>query len=644
MKKVLLVVLSFCLVTIAYSQKRVPISKELTKMSLTRVYEMPSDLEAPMVNFNYTYPGLMKEAKMLGDEAEIIETIYDLQTNSTVANRFVVWDDGTMAAVCTRGVESPGGFAFPDRGTGYNYFDGSSWGPKPSTRIESKKAGWPSITKWGANGEFVVSHQGGGNPLLLLKRETKGTGAWIESTYNGPNGTAAPQYLWPRMISSGQNNEYIHLFALTAPTGNGGTPYMGQDGALLYNRSTDGGESWDIQHQLIDGVGSDYYLNIRADDYTMAFKGNTVALLQSSAWKDLFLLKSTDNGESWEKIIIWEHPYPFFDVQSTLTSDTLYSVDQSASLAIDDNGMVHVVWGISRVARLESAPPDPGSYSYWPYTDGIGYWNESMGQIPEADNPHRTMMPEYLEEMGMLVGWTQDVNNSGFIFDFEGTNDTPFNAYRSLGISTMPTIAIEGSMIMVAYSSVTETYVTADGTMNYKHIWTRFSYDLGETWGDFYDLQGDNIFHLYDECIYPILADKTNGSGAFQLIYQADNLPGLYLDEDHDAVVNRVIHNNMNFTVGIEKPANMVSPFKVTEAYPNPATSSTIVGVELDKAANIGFEIFNMTGQKVFELPVKAMNAGFNTISFDVSALTSGIYFYTVSNGAEKVSHKLIVK
>jgi hypothetical protein len=358
----------------------------------------------------------------------------------------------------------------------------------------------------------------------------------------------------------------------------------------------------------------------------------------------LFLLKSTDNGESWEKIIIWEHPYPFFDVQSTLTSDTLYSVDQSASLAIDDNGMVHVVWGISRVARLESAPPDPGSYSYWPYTDGIGYWNESMGQIPEADNPHRTMMPEYLEEMGMLVGWTQDVNNSGFIFDFEGTNDTPFNAYRSLGISTMPTIAIEGSMIMVAYSSVTETYVTADGTMNYKHIWTRFSYDLGETWGDFYDLQGDNIFHLYDECIYPILADKTNGSGAFQLIYQADNLPGLYLDEDHDAVVNRVIHNNMNFTVGIEKPANMVSPFKVTEAYPNPATSSTIVGVELDKAANIGFEIFNMTGQKVFELPVKAMNAGFNTISFDVSALTSGIYFYTVSNGAEKVSHKLIVK
>jgi hypothetical protein len=194
------------------------------------------------------------------------------------------------------------------------------------------------------------------------------------------------------------------------------------------------------------------------------------------------------------------------------------------------------------------------------------------------------------------------------------------------------------------YIGTGELVAIHDGTMNYKHIWTRFSYDLGETWGDFYDLQGDNIFHLYDECIYPILADKTNGSGAFQLIYQADNLPGLYLDEDHDAVVNRVIHNNMNFTVGIEKPANMVSPFKVTEAYPNPATSSTIVGVELDKAANIGFEIFNMTGQKVFELPVKAMNAGFNTISFDVSALTSGIYFYTVSNGAEKVSHKLIVK
>ncbi len=35
-------------------------------MSLTRVYEMPSDLEAPMVNFNYTYPGAYERSKDVG--------------------------------------------------------------------------------------------------------------------------------------------------------------------------------------------------------------------------------------------------------------------------------------------------------------------------------------------------------------------------------------------------------------------------------------------------------------------------------------------------------------------------------------------------------------------------------------------------
>jgi len=647
MKKALLFVFAFSIALIGFAQERaVPVSKDLVQKSVTRVFDVPSDPVPPMVNTNYTSPGVMKDAKMLGDETEIIETKYDLQTNTSVGNRMVVWDDGSMAAICTRGVESPAGFAFPDRGTGYNYYNGSTWGPKPSSRIETVRTGWPSIAKWGANGEIVIAHQSGANPLVISRRETKGTGAWTEELMYGPNGTAIPQYLWPRMITSGENNEYMHVFGLTAPSANGGTPWLGQDGALLYNRSSDGGATWDYEHVQIEGTGSDYYLDISADDYVLASRGNTVALLMTSAWIDLFILKSTDNGETWDKIMIWEHPYPFFDIQSTLMDDTLYSVDNSGNLAIDENGMVHVVWGIGRVARLNAAPPDPGYYSYWPYTDGIGYWNESMGQIPDAENVHHTMMPEYLETLGMLIGWTQDVNNSGFIFDYEGTGDPQFATYRSLGISTMPSIAINGNMIALVYSSTTETFVTTDGTLNYKHIWARFSYDLGETWGDFHDLNGDNIFHQYDESIYPILAANTAANGAFQMIYQADNAPDLYLDEELqlEPTINRIIHNSMGFTVGIDNPTPQVSGINVSQSYPNPATGNTMVTVELEQTATVGFEVFNMTGQKVFEIPVRTMTAGINNITFNVSSLTSGVYFYTVDVNGEKITHKMIVK
>ncbi len=639
MKKLLLLTTVLCIFAFGYSQKRAPVSKEFKDVKLTRHYKIPTDLSPPMTNWNVPSSRPEKSATLLGNETEIIETLYDLQTNAALNNRIWAWEDGTVAAVCTRGITNPAGFAFPDRGTGYNYFDGTAWAPKPTARLEVLRAGWPSIAPLGEMGEIIVSHNFGVK-LIILTRPVKGTGAWTETYYNGPGGTVIPS--WPRVVTSGENNEYVQMIYNT----NG--VYEGQATALLYSRSSDGGQTWDIQDQLLDGVGSDYYLAIAADDYVMTSKGNTVVILCGSPWFDLFMLKSTDNGETWEKTVIWEHPYPFFDMQTTLTSDTLWCMDASANAAIDNNGQVHVVWGVGRVARLEAAPPDPGYYNYWPYSDGIGYWNESMGApIPEADNPHHTMSPDYLESLGMLCGWTQDVNNSGFIFDYEGTGDPQFATYRELGISTMPSIAFgpEGD-IAVAYASTTETFVTADGLQNYKHIWLSISPDMGYTWGEFHDVQVGNIFHIYDECIYPLLAQNTNNY-KYHLLYQADNIPGLFLDEDHDAVTNREIYNVLDSSplIGISENTNKtVGNINVSTCYPNPASGLTTIQVELFREMNVSMEITNLTGQKVMEIPAKAMQAGSHTLTLDASALGSGVYFYTVKAGNESVTKKLIVE
>ncbi|HPE33678.1 MAG TPA: T9SS type A sorting domain-containing protein [Bacteroidales bacterium] len=636
MKKTLLLSISICISLLSFTQERmVPASKELVNKSFERKHLQLREPATLIENANFSNINNLKDSRLAGEETEIIETIYDLQTNATVGNRFHIWEDGTMAAVATRGMTTSG---WNDRGTGYNYFDGSTWGPKPTARIENVATGWPSLTPWGENGEMVVAHTSFSPYILTIyKRENKGTGQWELVEYSGPGNPVEPT--WPRIATTGDNNEIIHLFYSSY------NAYEGQDNALLYSRSEDGGVSWFPEDEILPGLGADHYNDIHADSYVLASKNNTVALLYTDAFADMFILKSTDHGVTWDKIMIWEHPYPFFDFNSTLMEDTLYSVDYSGNLAIDDNGMVHVVWGIGRVARLAAAPPSPGSYSYWPYTDGIGYWNESMGQIPEAENVHHTMMPEYLESLGMLIGWTQDVNNSGFIFDYEGTAETPFAVYRSLGISTMPTIAINGNMIALAYASVTETFVTTDATMNYKHIWTRFSYDLGETWGNFTDLQTGDIFHQYDECIYPILAHNTTSDGVFHLIYNADNYPGLFLDDDHEAGINRIIHNKMDFTIGINEPINTENqPLTVSQSYPNPSAGITDMMIEIAKTSNITLELFNLTGQKVFALPARTLSPGAHNIRLDVSSLTSGVYFYTVSNGTETITHKLILR
>ena len=125
-------------------------------------------------------------------------TYYDLQSNKGVQNRVYRHDDGTIGAVWTMGIEAS---AFPDRGTGYNYYDGTAWGPASTERIESIRCGWPSYSPLGPGGELVISHDFGASELYINKREIKGTGDWVESVYTYTNGP--PDLSWPRHITSG---------------------------------------------------------------------------------------------------------------------------------------------------------------------------------------------------------------------------------------------------------------------------------------------------------------------------------------------------------------------------------------------------------------------------------------------------------
>jgi len=611
---------------IGYSQHKPIIPKELKDRSVVRERNAPSDPVPPMENVKYP-PAPYKSAEMLINETVIAETVYDFPTNEMLGNRIWAWDDGTVAAVCTWGMLDPD---FADRGTGYNYFDGSAWGPMPTQRIENIRCGWPNIAAWGV-GEIGVAHNGT-TGLEIIKREAKGTGAWTQVFYQGPPPIPGDP-TWPRMATSGDNHAVMHMFY------NSYVAYEGQVTALLYSRSMDGGETWDPRDVILDGMGADYYNEIGGDSYVLASRGNTVALLCADMFADMFIMKSTDNGDNWEKIMVWEHPYPFFDWNVTITTDTLYTVDNSADIAIDANGMCHVTWGIGRVAHTAVGT----TYNFWPITDGIGYWNESMGQIPENDNPHKTMMPEYLDEMGMLIGWMQDINGNGTI----DISDYTVLSYRELGCSTMPTMCIDDSgVIAVVYASINED---ANNTINYyKRLWARTSPDLGHTWGEFYNLN-DNIIHIFDECVYPVIA-KNSPNDQFHLIYQADQWPGVYMfpgGQQHDPVVNQLYHMAIDKSdiVSVQNPANSaIYGVSVSQNSPNPANSATSIIVEVRNEMPVSLQVSNLMGQRVFEIPAQNMKAGSHSLTIDASRLASGVYFYTVTAGTKSVTKKMIVE
>ncbi|NOX45551.1 MAG: T9SS type A sorting domain-containing protein [Chlorobi bacterium] len=619
MKKLLLFSLSAILAFSGYAQKHIPTPKNLREVAIKMQYRPAQQAQAKFTNevHNSDY---VKSVAI--DESQIGITQYDLQTNASLGNRLWLFEDGTVGGVWTRGVENAP--AFPDRGTGYNYFDGAAWGEGIGP-IESVRAGWPSYAAFGENGEIVVAHDFSAGKLLFNSREVKGTGDWTESLFEGPGVMIS----WARMVTSGTDHQTIQNICIT----NG--EYEGQTNALLYSRSTDGGESWEIENTILDGTGSDYYSGITADDYTWAEpRAGVIAFVVSNTWtSDWFIMKSEDEGDTWQKIMVWEHPYPFYDWDVTVFSDTLWAPDGSADVAIDNNGKVHTVSGLCRVLHEEVG----NNYFLYPYAEGIVYWNEDMPEFTD-DNPHHALSvwDEVLTPDVNLIGWGQDLDNSG---DYSLLDEIQY--YRTIGLQTMPNITIgNDNQIFVVWAGTTEGF--DNGTVNFKHIWTRRSPDSGPTWGYFYDLDGD-LVHIFDECIYPVLAGSTDES--LHLLYQLDSEVGTALDEDHGYHDNTMTYVNIPIDptyVGIE---DMLTEnlMEVSQNFPNPFSETTLIRVDLAKRSTLSLEITNFMGQKVREIDAGTVNQGPYNFSLDADKLSPGVYFYTIKAGDQKTSRKMIV-
>src|SRR5690606_21060041 len=125
--------------------------------------------------------------------------------------------DGTNSAAWTFSSETSS--SFTDRGTNYNYFDGSAWGPISYNRIENERTGWPSLLYTTGGTEMTIAHTSNGQ-LLKSSRATKGSGTFA---FNYVTSNISNGFLWPRAAVGGASGNTIHLIALTEPVANGGT-------------------------------------------------------------------------------------------------------------------------------------------------------------------------------------------------------------------------------------------------------------------------------------------------------------------------------------------------------------------------------------------------------------------------------------
>jgi hypothetical protein len=77
--------------------------------------------------------------------------------------------------------------------------------------------------------------------------------------------------------------------------------------------------------------------------------------------------------------------------------------------------------------------------------------------------------------------------------------------------------------------------------------------------------------------------------------------------------------------------------------YPNPFNNLTTIAVTLTESKNVDVKVYNAIGNLVFSKKVNG-NIGENTVSFDGTALSSGVYYYTVIAGNQQATKKMIIQ
>jgi hypothetical protein len=95
----------------------------------------------------------------------------------------------------------------------------------------------------------------------------------------------------------------------------------------------------------------------------------------------------------------------------------------------------------------------------------------------------------------------------------------------------------------------------------------------------------------------------------------------------------------------VKQPISPTMPasFKLEQNYPNPFNPTTVVSYQLPTNSFISLEVYDVLGKKVKTLVSERQNAGAHLVTFNADGLSSGVYFYRLSNGSFVATKKLML-
>ncbi len=587
-----------------------------------------------------------------------------------MATRTIAHNDGTISAIWTTGSTAA------SRGTGYNYYDGTSWvnSPTSTDRIENTRTGWPAITTVG-NAEIVVSHNGS-SALVVSIRPQKGTGDWIFSTLqgpevSGPSGTSTA-LLWPAIASNGNT---IHLIACTES--DEGYLFNGINTCLVYYRGTfneaNSTITWE-QPRVVGNVTAEEVNKFSGDSYAIAAKNNTVAIAAAPGMtKDAFLWKSTDNGANFTKTVFFE---------TAPAGDTAYRSDGCLAVAIGDDGLVHVAMG-TYMCFIETE--DATTYTWWPSVGYLLYWNENENAIP-YNGSQDDANPDVVQAAGHTVieRFNLDCDTSLWQLSSWGVE-----AYPSYGVGAVsfPQLVAQNGKVYLTFCQLMEyPFIDVNNEMYFRGVFATKSTNNGQSFGDYswlsynkdcYYLEEEGwtgLFPMTDETsfddilgyitsdgesVYPAVA-STIVNGKVIMTWQQDYNAGSEIKEQSASMAQNEssiyyfaidadeigVYNNTNEVcqgLWVDHTGLNNTNLSGMKMYPNPADNVVNITFSAENAESGVVSVMNLMGQTVYTSNLEVVE-GYNMITVPVKQLSNGVYMVTLRTNTGISTQKLIVK
>jgi Secretion system C-terminal sorting domain len=167
---------------------------------------------------------------------------------------------------------------------------------------------------------------------------------------------------------------------------------------------------------------------------------------------------------------------------------------------------------------------------------------------------------------------------------------------------------------------------------------------------------GDGLLNWFQAVRTGVGSTQTYGYQLTQVGSAANWIPAWPLPETADLKYSATLTSTDGLHVGdpywfTGTPTGVgksvgVSPkaFTLSEAYPNPFNPSTNIQYTLATAGVTSLQVYNVLGQLV-KTVVDNVNqeAGTYTVHVDMSAVTSGVYFYSLEQGQNRLVHKMML-